>query len=756
MTELHSSDLNFHLVPPTDKSSGVSYILDNLLNYLNQNEFNVHAKVIGRLTKTPFVHISHQFWQNHTELTYAPSFYLVAKVNCDELLNLNTLNLQLAAYNGKLLQIFSEQYPVDNSTIFGNLLQRSQLLGWFLRGEIRLCNGLLKNSTQNQSGDPEILQETIGERTISRSRLCQYAVIRNNTNLLNNHQICNECKILFPSNENHEVKEEIIISDDEGEDEEEDDIMENEEFLAKDDVRVVSITNGLPEKLGKLSGISIKKIDEEITPIIKTPPKNVPQTRQRKSMKATTKISEQPSPLHEPQVNLTVFVKGGGKAKALDFTDFRKDLNIEKERQTIREPVLSKKRKKIPPISTEISSGNSSNEKRLKKLQPPSSNPSSSTTTNKQSSSTQKPPSTVSLKREQQKATKHCPVCNKPFTDITEFMTHLNSCNSENNSDDNDDDDILNDGGATDLFDNNSDDNADDDQDYKPPLTTFKTPSTTTSDLLNENGLAKTMEAATAAFKQGKLKKLKKPPKPTVPSPECTICMTVFKHEASFPKHMKAHEDKIDINAPMLCPVCSIEVESRKLLNPHIKEHHPEKGGCCIECEEFMSVNFLKSHLSRKHHHAPEREGQLCPICGKKCYYTADLEIHIAVQHMGLALERPPKDEGEVMCHECGKVFSHRYRLKQHLSTTHNKSRDHPCPFCAKVFCLKHQLTKHLLTHADVKPFKCKYCDYQNVRKYRVTKHCQKQHRVKGTDEDIETMHGADKPSEFVHNVFGL
>ena len=52
--------------------------------------------------------------------------------------------------------------------------------------------------------------------------------------------------------------------------------------------------------------------------------------------------------------------------------------------------------------------------------------------------------------------------------------------------------------------------------------------------------------------------------------------------------------------------------------------------------------------------------------------------------------------------------------------------------------------------------FNFRYCDYQNVRKYRVTKHCQKQHRVKGTDEDIETMHGADKPSEFVHNVFGL
>ena len=39
------------------------------------------------------------------------------------------------------------------------------------------------------------------------------------------------------------------------------------------------------------------------------------------------------------------------------------------------------------------------------------------------------------------------------------------------------------------MFDNNSDV---EDQDFKPP-----------TDLLNENGLAKTMEAATAAFKQG-------------------------------------------------------------------------------------------------------------------------------------------------------------------------------------------------------------------------------------------------------------
>lgn len=310
-------------------------------------------------------------------------------------------------------------------------------------------------------------------------------------------------------------------------------------------------------------------------------------------------------------------------------------------------------------------------------------------------------------------------------------MKHLSTCEAKSDHED-----------LGDVFGGTA--QGDSDEDYKP--------------ILDENGIAATSKVR--FIERKKAKSSKKLPagskkKPLVPV-ECTVCMTSFKHDTNFPQHMKAHEDKIDLDSPMTCPVCSIEVESKKALNPHMKEHHPDKGGCCIVCLEFMPMNLLKSHLSRKHHHAPEREGQLCPVCGKKCYYTADLEIHIAVQHMGLALERPPKDEGEVMCHECGKVFSHRYRLKQHLSTTHNKSRDHPCPFCAKVFCLKHQLTKHLLTHADVKPFKCKYCDYQNVRKYRVTKHCQKQHRVKGTDEDIETMHGADKPSEFVHNVFGL
>ena len=140
------------------------------------------------------------------------------------------------------------------------------------------------------------------------------------------------------------------------------------------------------------------------------------------------------------------------------LTDFRKDINIEKERETIREPILSKKRKKIipPEITTE---------KRPKKPQTIT----SGTTTN---TVTAPPPP---LPRE--KATKHCPVCNKPFTDITEFMSHLNNCNLDASDGE---DDILN---GADLFDSG------DSGDFKP--------------ILDENGLAMPSSTSTSTFKPG-------------------------------------------------------------------------------------------------------------------------------------------------------------------------------------------------------------------------------------------------------------
>jgi predicted RNA-binding Zn-ribbon protein involved in translation (DUF1610 family) len=81
-----------------------------------------------------------------------------------------------------------------------------------------------------------------------------------------------------------------------------------------------------------------------------------------------------------------------------------------------------------------------------------------------------------------------------------------------------------------------------------------------------------------------------------------------------------------------------------------------------------MEVGMLKQHLAKVHQQTGattgqrdgvKGEGHLCPDCGKKCQYLSELEIHMAIQHMGIALERPSAKEEEVMCHECGKVRIH-------------------------------------------------------------------------------------------------
>ena len=120
--------------------------------------------------------------------------------------------------------------------------------------------------------------------------------------------------------------------------EEEDDVYETNEFLAKDDFRVVSITNGLPEKLVKLSSISIKKIDENATApsLSKTVIQPTATITAIKSTAAatTTRVTRQTRQsknneeeikklLHEPHVNLTVFLNGSGKGKALPFTGMK-------------------------------------------------------------------------------------------------------------------------------------------------------------------------------------------------------------------------------------------------------------------------------------------------------------------------------------------------------------------------------------------------------------------------------------------------
>ncbi len=643
-------------------------ILDNLVQHVSVNP-NVDVRLLARNTKHPFVHVSHRNWENCTDISFVPTFYVISRivrnnkggiVGSDE----EVLQLQLVAFNGKRLLALAEEYSLQHDIAI--MVQHSQLLCHFVRGEIGLCKGLTK--TDRSLNDANALRETLEEDVIYRSTKCLFAVLKFDS------QTCNECSnhvghfdvpsssekmspppsaTLFPKVDPVEILEQIknetntLDSDVDVDDAYLDEMFCNEEGQFENLIRKPVVN--FEDRLTKLKCITIAKASEgeEESRILSAPSEST-----STATCDNVKTEQNMQSILEPQINLTVLVQDGDEKKELNFLELRENLDIESERAKIREPArlsaLARKRKRAAAAAAAAAAGSrpsnelSQSERRHKKIM------------SKQQMQYAQAESGAAIV---EGLTKKCPVCDKPFSDITDFMAHLSSCDFNN-------DNNVGGGGNS----------SGDDATYDPRLDNCDIK----QEVVEDDGGHYAFEDIKPFITPRPKRPKKKRPSPsskkkepdvtstgtgtgtgsggTLVSLECTVCMTSFKHEASYPPHIKAHADKIDVQAFINCPECHLEV-SRKDLNPHLKDHHPDKGGCCIECLEFMPVNLLKSHLSRKHHHAPEREGQLCPICGKKCYYTADLEIHIAVQHMGVAMERPAKDEGEVMCHECGKVW---------------------------------------------------------------------------------------------------
>ena len=313
-------------------------VLEHLLAQVTFNS-EISAKLLGRLSKSPFIHISHRFWHNHGYLVYGPTFYIVIRINKDDLDGRDKLKLQLSTYSGRLLSTLAEHWDLSQNLV--ELVSNSNLIKQFTQGDLQLCRGLPKSVRRSNLTNLAIFREAIGERIVTRSQQCQFVTLISNLN-----QVCKQCQD-FNHESDIEVKSEW---EDEGEDLDE---YNTDEFLDNDDVRVISITQGLPTKLSQLSGISIRKTDgDDSSSSTPTIPKPIPAaTITRSSPALTTSIEESTFP--EPQVNLTVLVNDGRQAKELPFNDFRKDLNIETERERIREPVLSKKRKKSNHEPTE-------------------------------------------------------------------------------------------------------------------------------------------------------------------------------------------------------------------------------------------------------------------------------------------------------------------------------------------------------------------------------------------------------------------
>ena len=83
-------------------------------------------------------------------------------------------------------------------------------------------------------------------------------------------------------------------------------------------------------------------------------------------------------------------------------------------------------------------------------------------------------------------------------------------------------------------------------------------------------------------------------------------------------------------------------------------------------------------------------------------------------------------------CEICGKIFTNKKGLMQHMDGVHNGNKPFKCDICDKSFSQKRDMNRHVASvHDGKKPFKCDICEYKcslnQQMKQHVTKSIKKQ-----------------------------
>ena len=111
-----------------------------------------------------------------------------------------------------------------------------------------------------------------------------------------------------------------------------------------------------------------------------------------------------------------------------------------------------------------------------------------------------------------------------------------------------------------------------------------------------------------------------------------------------------------------------------------------------------MQICFpVCSHMKTKH----EERSHLCGLCGKLLATTGHLSDHMRGHNP------------EEVCDHCGKRFSNKRMLQNHIFSMHTNKEDLPyhCEVCGKGFGTKVRYLQHLNSHNKSLPYKCRYCD---------------------------------------------
>lgn len=94
---------------------------------------------------------------------------------------------------------------------------------------------------------------------------------------------------------------------------------------------------------------------------------------------------------------------------------------------------------------------------------------------------------------------------------------------------------------------------------------------------------------------------------------------------------------------------------------------------------------------------------------------TQDLNNGIQTMSVGMVTNSGESIASSIVCAECGRNFSKRGYLTQHLKKTHGQEKPFKCAKCGKKFDTAENLENHQAKHNTEKKHKCKDCSKQYI-----------------------------------------